>query len=71
MKIVDEPTCKFCEKDETAEHIMCECEAYSRLRFMFIGKLTCTLEDFANIATEDFIKFSKRIMHRMWTPLNG
>ena len=46
-------------------------EAYSRLRFMFTGKLTCNLENFANIATEEFIKFSKCIMHQMWTPLNG
>ena len=51
---------QFCEKDETTEHIMCECEAYSRLRFMFTGKLTCTLEYFTNIATEDFIKFFKK-----------
>ena len=57
MKIVDYPTCKFCEKDETAEHIKYECEAYSGLKFMVTGKLTCTLADFANRATIDIIKF--------------
>ena len=71
MRITTDPKCKYCEKEESAEHIMCECEAYTRLRQEYTGKPTCKVEDFANLDEEKFIRFCKRITKRMWTPLNG
>ena len=26
MRIIDESKCKFCDEDETAEHVMCKCD---------------------------------------------
>ena len=71
MKMKTDSECKFCKEDETAEHVMCNCEVYTQLRQEYTGKSICNLDDFAKLNVDDFIKFSKRIMRRMWTPSNG
>jgi hypothetical protein len=38
MGFTDSPTCKRClEKDESATHILCDCEAIAYLRFRHLG----------------------------------
>ena len=29
MRLAEDSKCKFCNEDETAEHVMCKCEAYA------------------------------------------
>ena len=69
MKVVTSPTCKFCENEETAEHIMCECDAFVPLRLQTFGTAFCQLTDYANISFNKFRKFCKLARARMWTPL--
>jgi len=68
MKLVTSPECKFCNREETAEHIMCECDAYCRIRLREIGKPYCSLEDFSSIDLEKFRRFCKAATIKMWTP---
>jgi hypothetical protein len=38
MGITESPTCERClEKDESATHILCDCEAIAYLRFRHLG----------------------------------
>jgi hypothetical protein len=38
MGLTDSPTCERClEKDESATHILCDCEAIACLRFRHLG----------------------------------
>ena len=32
MRLAEESKCKFFDEDETAEHVMCKCEAYAKIR---------------------------------------
>ena len=71
MKIRSESQCKFCDEDETAEHVMCKCEAYAMIRHKYFQKSECDLEDFNKLEFESFIKCCKEISGRMWTSDNG
>jgi hypothetical protein len=38
MGLLDDPTCERClEEDESATHILCDCEAIANLRFRHLG----------------------------------
>jgi len=69
-KIISEPNCKFCDKEESAKHIMCECDAYADLRRKSMGKPYCQLEDYRTVDFETFRYLSKKMYIRMWTPIN-
>jgi hypothetical protein len=39
MGLTDDPTCERClEEDESATHILCDCEAIANLRFRILGQ---------------------------------
>ena len=46
MRLADDSKCMFCDEDETAEHVMCKCEAYALIRHKFFGKPECDLQGF-------------------------
>ena len=71
MQILDESKCKFCDEDETAEHVMCKCDAYAIIRHKYFQKSECVLQDFSTLEYESFVKCCKEISRRMWTPGNG
>jgi hypothetical protein len=40
LGLTDEPSCEgFLEKDESAIHILCDCEAIAYLRFRYLGQV--------------------------------
>jgi ribonuclease HI len=58
----DQPTCRLClEEDETSEHIMCHCEAITRLRLNFLGKLFLTPKDIHSTPPRDILRFIKNL----------
>jgi len=71
MKLSTDTSCRFCEKEETAEHIMCNCEAFSRTRLRCTGKSECTLEDYANLNFEKFKEFCNLAWRQMWAVVDG
>ena len=56
MQIIDESKCKFCDEDETAEHVMCKSDAYAIIRHKYFQKSECTLQDFSILDYESFVK---------------
>ena len=70
IKILNESKCKFCDKDETAEHVMCKCEAYASIRQKYFKKPECNLQEFNTLEYENFVKCYKKISRRVWTPDN-
>ncbi|KAJ8914517.1 hypothetical protein NQ315_002790 [Exocentrus adspersus] len=39
MGLAEEATCRFCsEEEETAVHVLCQCEGLARLRFLILGE---------------------------------
>ena len=71
MKLVTSPTCKFCDKEETAEHIMCQCDAYALIRLRTLGKPWCELKDYANLDFDNLRQFCNLASAQMWTPLSN
>jgi hypothetical protein len=45
--LTDDPTCEWClEKDESATHILCDCEVIPNLRFRLLGQFFMELSDY-------------------------
>ena len=47
MNISTSPNCRFCGETETAEHLLCECEDLSLLRYRIFNKVEVELPEFA------------------------
>jgi hypothetical protein len=46
-KKTDDPTCERClQEDESATHILCDCEAIAHLRFRHLGQFFMEPSDF-------------------------
>ena len=54
MQILSETKCKYCDEDEMANHIMCDCDGLAALRQRTIAKMYCELSEYARI---DFYKY--------------
>ena len=67
MRVVGSPTCLKClEEDETAEHFLCSCPAYSSTRLRTVGEWTIDPNVICRINLRDvlsFIKKTKRLEH--------
>jgi hypothetical protein len=47
MGLTDDPTCERClEEDESAPHILCDCEAIANLRFRHLGQFFTDPSDY-------------------------
>jgi ribonuclease HI len=66
MKISNNPHCEQCceeDAEETVEHYLCECPAFSRNRYHTLGRLVLNPEDLKHLKLKnilDFIKNTKR-----------
>jgi hypothetical protein len=60
MEKSDTDICRFCDLAvETAEHVLCECEALGRLRFQHLGNDVLQPEDISRMATGNILNFVK------------
>jgi hypothetical protein len=47
LGLTDDPTCERClEEDESATHVLCDCEAIAHLRFRHLGQFFMEPSDF-------------------------
>jgi hypothetical protein len=47
MGLTDDPTCERClEEDESATHILCDCEAIANLKFRHLGQFFMEPSDY-------------------------
>jgi len=54
----DNATCRLCKgADETAEHILCTCDAISLKRLPYLGKANLTPEEVASEAPRQVLNF--------------
>ena len=65
LNISSNSHCRFCGETESAEHILCGYEAFSKLRNVFFGRDEIELNTLATIKFQDFCMFGKRILERM------
>ena len=65
LNISSNSRCRFCGETESEEHILCECEAFSRLRNIFFGRDEIELNTLASISFQDICTFGKRIHEKM------
>ena len=70
MNIVTDNKCKYCEKDETAKHIMCDCDAYAILRQNIVGKMYCELKEYSRLNFQDYHKFCTSAFERISTQMS-
>ena len=60
LGLLDSPLCRGCGvKEETSAHILCECEALTSLRHMYLGSFFLEPEDIKNISLGAIWSFSR------------
>jgi hypothetical protein len=62
MGLTNSPTCERCiEKDESATHILCECEAIAYLRFHHLGHYFMEPGDYQNAPVSKILHFIRSV----------
>ena len=62
MKLTVDATCRFCNiDDETAEHILCECEVLVYKRHQFLGLGLPSISEYDEVDLEKLLNFFKNI----------
>jgi hypothetical protein len=58
LGLSDSPTCERCqEENETATHILCECEAVAYLRLRHLGQHFMEPSDYFDVPTYKILRF--------------
>jgi hypothetical protein len=58
----DDPTCERClQEDESATHILCDCEAIAYLRFCHLGQFLMEPSDFYDVPINKVIHFIRSV----------
>ena len=62
MNLTEDSTCRLClDHDETAEHILCECEALAYHRQLFFSKAIILPAETASADPKDLVSFIKSV----------
>jgi hypothetical protein len=62
MGLTGSPTCERClEKDESATHILCECEAIADLRFRHLGHYFMDPGDYQDAPISKILHFIQSV----------
>jgi hypothetical protein len=58
----DDPTCERClEEDESATHILCDCEAIDNLRFRHLGQFLMEPSDYYDAPINRVLHFIRSV----------
>ena len=61
MELANNPSCRRCgSEEETAVHVLCECEALAPLRHAYLGSFLLDPEDVKSLSLGAIWSFSKR-----------
>jgi hypothetical protein len=62
LGLTDNPTCERClEEDESATHILCDCEAIAYLRFRHLGQFFTEPSDYYNAPINKVLHFIQSV----------
>jgi hypothetical protein len=62
LELTDKPICGRCqEKDESAKHILCDCEVISHLRFRHLGKFFMEPSDYYDAPLSKVLHFIRSV----------
>jgi hypothetical protein len=62
MGLTDDPTCERClEEDESATHILCDCEAIANLRFRHLGQFFMEQSDYYDAPINRILHFIRSV----------
>jgi hypothetical protein len=62
LGLTDDPTCERClEEDESATHVLCDCEAITYLRFRHLGQFFMKPSDFYDAPISKVLHFIRSV----------
>jgi hypothetical protein len=62
LGLMDDPICERClEEDESATHVLCDCEATAHLRFHHLGQFFMEPSDFYNAPRSKVLHFIRSV----------
>jgi hypothetical protein len=62
LSFADDPTCERClEEDESATHILCDCEAIAYLRFRLLGQFFMEPSDYYDAPINRVLHFTRSV----------
>jgi hypothetical protein len=62
MGLINDPICERClEADESATHVLCDCEALDHLRFRHLGQFLMEPGDFYDVPIGKVLHFIRSV----------
>jgi hypothetical protein len=62
LGLTDDPMCERClEEDESATHILCDCEPVARIRFRHMGQFFMALSDYYDALIDKVLHFIRDV----------
>jgi hypothetical protein len=62
LGLTNDPICEWClEKDESATHIMCDCEAVAHIRFRHLGQFFMETSDYYDALIYKILHFIRGV----------
>jgi hypothetical protein len=61
LGLTDDPTCERCLEDESATHILCDCEAIAYLRFRHLGQFFMEPSDYYDAPINRVLHFIRSV----------
>jgi hypothetical protein len=62
LELTDNPICERCiEEDESATHILCDCEAVAHVRFRHLGQFFMEPSDYCDAPLEKVLRFIRGV----------
>jgi hypothetical protein len=60
--VTDDPTCERClEEDESATHVLCDCEAIAYLQFRRLGQYFMAPDDYYDTPISKVLQFLRNV----------
>jgi hypothetical protein len=62
LGLINDPICERClEEDESATHILCNCEAVDQIRFRHLGQIFMESNDYYDIPIDKVLHFIRGV----------
>jgi hypothetical protein len=61
LGLINDPICERCQEDESATHILCDCEAVAQIRFRHLGQFFMEPSDYYDAPIDKVLHFIRGV----------
>jgi hypothetical protein len=61
LGLINVPICERCQEDESAAHILCDCEAVAKIKFRRLGQFFMEPSDYYDAPIDKVLRFIRGV----------